>query len=88
MVDGRRKKEGLLHYQKSRLVYCSIQALDESLVQGIVPDVAVMQVWAPELGAQSTALQQPRWEGMKEGPVLQVNPNPQVRGVACRRVVR
>ena len=44
VVDGRRKKEGLLHYQKSRLVYCSIQALDESLVQGIVPDVAVMQV--------------------------------------------
>ena len=38
------RKEGLLHYQKSRLVYCSIQALDESLVQGIVPDVAVMQV--------------------------------------------
>ena len=44
MFDGRRKKEGMLHYQKSRLVYCSIQALDESLVQGIVPDLAVMQV--------------------------------------------
>ena len=44
MVDGIRKKEASLNYQKSRLVYCSIQALDESPVQGIVPDVAVMQV--------------------------------------------
>lgn len=69
-------------------MYSSIQALEESLVQGIVPDSAVMQVWAPELGAQSTALQQPRWEGRKEGPVLQVYPSPQVRGVASRRVMR
>ena len=43
-TDGRRRKEGLLQYQKSRLVYSSKQALEESLVQGTVPDLAVMQV--------------------------------------------
>ncbi len=37
-------KGGLLQYQKSRLVYSSMQPLDKSLVQGIVPDSAVMQV--------------------------------------------
>ena len=36
--------EGLFQYQKSRLVYSSRQSLDKSLVQGIVPDSAVMQV--------------------------------------------
>ena len=42
-TDGRRRKV-LLQYQKSRLVYSSRQPLDKSLVQGIVPDSAVMQV--------------------------------------------
>ncbi len=42
--DRCKEKEGLLQYQKSRLVYSSRQSLDKSLVQGIVPDSAVMQV--------------------------------------------
>ena len=42
--DWWKEKERVFKYQKSRLVYSSRQALDESLVQGIVPDSAVMQV--------------------------------------------
>lgn len=38
------EKGGLLQYQKSRLVYSSMQPLDKSLVQGTVPDSAVIQV--------------------------------------------
>lgn len=38
------KGKGLLQYQKSRLVYTSMQSLNKSLVQGIMPDFAVIQV--------------------------------------------
>ena len=51
---------GVWAYQNRRLVHSSIQSLEREPVQGIEPDVAVMQVWAPELGAQLTALQHPR----------------------------
>ena len=38
------EQEEEVQYQKSRLVYCSRQPVEKSLVQGIVPDSAVIQV--------------------------------------------